>query len=470
MSLDGDVAARPPPRVAALRVIHPRELRATLALGATPVTLGRQPGPDTLVLAHATVSRGHARVWWDAAGQHAIRDLGSRHGTQVGSAALGDAARPLVDGEVVRLGDVMAVYEVAAARDAEQVDRDALPGQAPAIVALRAMVAAAAADPAPALVVGATGTGKEWVARELHRLSRRRGPLVAVNCATLTALLAESQLFGHVKGAFTGATTDHDGWFRAADGGTLFLDEVGELPLELQAKLLRVVQDGQVQPLGSSRAVTVDVRLCAATHRELADDVEGGRFRRDLYARLAKLELRVPSLSARRGDLLDWVDRLWAAWFRERGRPAPALAFKPAAASAIVHHAWADNLRGVDRLVHELALRGGSPAPIEAAELPRWLTVGTLRPGRGSGSGELAAPRGSGELTPPAVPEVPEVPDVPAILAGERPPVPSRADFLRMWGELGGSVRAMARHFGRDRRQIYRWLASHGVRAEVTDD
>src|SRR5205085_2850565 len=158
MSLDGEVAVQPPARAAVLRVLHPRELRATVPIGATAVVLGRQPGPDTVVIAHATVSRAHARIWWERAGHHAVRDLG-----------------------------------------------------------------------------------------------RRRGPLVAVNCATLTAHLAESQLFGHVKGAFTGATVDHDGWFRQADGGTLFLDEIGELPLELQPKLLRVVQDGLVQPIGASR-------------------------------------------------------------------------------------------------------------------------------------------------------------------------------------------------------------------------
>ena len=446
VSLDGDPALRPPSRAAALRIVHPRELRATVALGVHPVTLGRQPGPDTMVVAHATVSRAHARIAWDRDGHHAVRDLGSRHGTVVGSAPVGDAARRLADGDVVRLGDVIVVYEVGDAPPGEGVDREALPGQAPATRALRAQVAAAAADPAPALIVGATGTGKEWVARELHRLSRRRGPLIAVNCATLSAQLAESQLFGHARGAFTGATADHDGWFRQADGGTLFLDELGELPLDLQPKLLRVVQDGLVQPVGAARPVAVDVRVCAATNRELADEVERGGFRRDLHARLSKIELRVPALTARRGDVLDWVDRLWAAWFRERGKPAPALALKPAASSAIVLHAWPDNLRGVDRLVHELALRGAS-APIEAGELPRWLTAPPRPPG------EPSAP--SPSSTPATAPS-----------ASEKPPVPTRDEFLRVWAEVGGSVRAMARHFGRDRRQIYRWLAAHGVRVD----
>jgi transcriptional regulator of acetoin/glycerol metabolism len=161
----------------------------------------------------------------------------------------------------------------------------------------------------------------------------------------------------------------------------------------------------------------------------------------------------VPGLAERRGDLLDWIERLWGLWFRERGRPAPPLALKPAAAAAIVNHGWPDNLRGVDRLVHELALRGPAAAAIELGDLPRWL-IGGPRPGT---SGEHPLPPAHG--TP-----------APAMGSGERPPVPTREEFLEVWQQVGGSVRAMARHFGRDRRQIYRWLAQHGVRADVTDD
>ena len=442
ISIDGSVRGTARAAVARLRTIHPRELDASATVSGAPLMIGRQAGDGCLAVADATVSRRHAEVTWDPHGHHVVRDLGSRHGTEVNGVALAGAAHALVDGDVLQLGNVLAVYERGEPSDAAAVDHDALPGRAPAMVALRAQVAGAAADPAPVLVIGDTGTGKEWIARELHRLAGRRGPLVAVNCATLTAQLAESQLFGHVKGAFTGAATDSDGWFRQADGGTLFLDEIGELPLALQAKLLRVVQDGSVQPLGGNRAIAVDVRLCAATNRDLRDEIERGQFRRDLYARLAKFELRVPSLAARRGDVLAWIDRLWAAWFAQRGKVAPALSWRPAAARALVLHRWSENLRGVDRLVHELALRGAA-MPIDLDALPAWVTAGT------PGASEVTATTG----TSAAVPSAP------------RPPTPTRDEFVAVWEQLGGSVRAVARHYQRDRRQIYRWLEAHGLRA-----
>ena len=442
ISIEGSVGGPARAATARLRTIYPRELGARAVVSGAPLVIGRQSAADCLALTDATVSRRHAELTWDAHGHHVVRDLGSRHGTEVNGVALAGAARALADGDVLRLGNVLAVYERGEPTDAAAVDHDALPGETPAMVTLRAQVAGAAADPAPVLVIGDTGTGKEWIARELHRLAGRRGPLVAVNCATLTAQLAESQLFGHVKGAFTGAATDSDGWFRQADGGMLFLDEIGELPLPLQAKLLRVVQDGSVQPLGSNRAIAVDVRLCAATNRELRDEIERGQFRRDLYARLAKFELRVPSLADRRGDVLAWCDRLWAAWFAQRGRPVPPLTWRPAAASALVLHRWSENLRGVDRVVHELALRGAT-SPIDLDALPTWITA--------------AAPDASARIaTTAASPAAPIAP---------RPPTPTRDEFVAVWEQLGGSVRAVARHYQRDRRQIYRWLEAHGLRA-----
>jgi DNA-binding NtrC family response regulator len=441
------------PRAAVLRVVYPRDLRWEHRFSAEPVTLGRQPDDGSPPLTHSTVSRRHAQVWWDVQGHHAVRDAGSRHGTLLGASVIGQMPRVLADGDVLRLGDVFVMYEQPADEDGDGVDRETLPGASPAMARLRARVARAAADPSPVLVSGDTGTGKEWVAKELHRLSRRKGPLVAVNCATLTRELVESQLFGHVRGAFTGATGDADGLFRQADGGTLFLDEIGELPLSLQPKLLRVVQDGIVQPVGSSRTITVDVRLVAATNRDLAASVEAGEFRRDLLARLSKWELRLPALAERRGDLLDWVDRLWRAWHAERDDARPLPTFTPGAAAAILGAPWRDNLRGIDRLVHEIASQRATA--IDTPDLPEWLRAS--EPARAA----LASPGGPAPIAPAAAPTSP---------GAARPPVPTREEFVEVWERLGGSVRAVAKHFGRDRRQIYRWLESHGLRAPVDDE
>jgi transcriptional regulator with GAF, ATPase, and Fis domain len=316
---------------------------------------------------------------------------------------------------------------------------------------LRVLLARAAPDPAPVLVIGETGTGKERVARELHRLSARAGKLVALNSAALSPQLVEAQLFGHVKGAFTGATEAQPGLFRAAHQGTLFLDEIGDLPLDLQPKLLRVLQEGEVLPVGATRTVRVDVRVVAATHRDLTGAMAAGRFREDLYARLATWELRVPPLRERRVDLLDWIDRLRSAWRGKReggseastgpGTDRDRLRFDADAAETLLRFAWPMNLRALERLVHELAVGARPSAAIARADLPPWLT----------GAGAPAAAPAS----------VPAERSGPSEATPDRRAVPSREEFTRAFEELAGSVHGLARYFGRDRRQIYRWIEAH---------
>jgi len=206
------------------------------------------------------------------------------------------------------------------------------------------------------LITGETGVGKELVARRLHDQSARADrPLVSVNCAALPEHLVESELFGHVKGAFSGATENRLGKFEMANGGTLFLDEIGELPLAAQAKLLRVLQGGQLQRVGSDSNHRVDIRLIAATNRVLADEVREGRFRADLYHRLSVYPLRVPSLRERKEDIM-----LLAGAFAEENRwrvGLPALRFTSQARTAMLDYHWPGNIRELEYLLARAVLK-----------------------------------------------------------------------------------------------------------------
>jgi DNA-binding NtrC family response regulator len=210
-------------------------------------------------------------------------------------------SKPLGDNDVVRL---LGHVERSRSAGGLSVDDGTIVGRTPAMVQLRERIRTMASSDAPVLVTGESGTGKELVARSLHEGSpRHRKPFVAVNCAAFPETLIEAELFGHERGAFTGAVGRRAGRFKAADGGTLFLDEVAELPLPAQAKLLRVLQDHRVEPLGSDTPVHVDVRIVSATHRELKVRIAEGRFRADLYYRLNVLDIAIPPLRERKEDL-----------------------------------------------------------------------------------------------------------------------------------------------------------------------
>ena len=429
-------ATRPRPS-ARLRLVYPLELERTLPLTTAALVLGRDAADSAGLVRHPTVSRHHLTLRWEG-GAHVAEELQSRNGSALNGRSLSASEpRAMAHGDVLRLGDVLLVYEQgpeASTVDASAVSRDAVPGESMAVTALRAALARAAMDPSPVMLIGETGTGKELLAQELHRLSRRHGGQHSINCAELARELVESQLFGHERGAFTGATDARPGLFRAAHGGTLFLDEIGELPAELQPKLLRVLQEGEVRPVGAARTVAVDVRVVAATNRDLAAMVETGGFRRDLYARLALWEIRVPPLRARRADLLRWVERLHARWAtRRRGAPVAPIVFEPDAAEALLLNPWPENLRGLDRLVHQLA---------------------AIEPG-------VAVSR---SLLPP----VETIPDKSAETA-ERAAPPTKEDLVAALARHGGSVRAVAKHFHRDRKQVYRWLERFGLRADNTE-
>jgi two-component system response regulator AtoC len=310
-----------------------------------------RPGlPVVLVTAHATVE----------AAVSAMRKGALHYLTKpIRYDELALVLRHAVEGERARreLGRLRGELERAAGFDA-------LVGTAPEIQAVLAMVDRVAPTNATVLIHGETGTGKELVARAIHRSSPRRDrPFVAVNCSAIPRELMESEFFGHEKGSFTGAVAARAGHFEQADDATLFLDEVGELDLALQAKLLRVVQDGEVTRVGGSRAIAVDVRIVAATNRDLAGMVREGRFREDLFYRLNVIPLRLPPLRARPGDLPALLGYFLHAFAEQYGRePAPAPSELLAAARA---YAWPGNVRELRNLCERAVLMGwDAVAPI----------------------------------------------------------------------------------------------------------
>jgi DNA-binding NtrC family response regulator len=228
-------------------------------------------------------------------------------------------------------------------------------------------IALACASDAPVLVTGQTGTGKELVARAIHRHgSRSARPFVPVNCGSLPEGLLESELFGHVRGAFTGAVADKKGLFEQASGGTLFLDEVGEMSPALQVRLLRALEQGEVRPLGAARILKVDTRVIAATHRDLERAVAEGSFRQDLFYRLNVFAIRIPPLGERREDVPLLVAHFLAT-FAARGRPSASLT--TAAVAALSAQPWPGNVRELENTLERLVVeaRGGT---IDVADLP----------------------------------------------------------------------------------------------------
>jgi two-component system nitrogen regulation response regulator NtrX len=228
-------------------------------------------------------------------------------------------------------------------------------GESKAMSQLREQVAMAAPTNGRVLVSGENGTGKELVARQVHALSHRRaGPFVEVNCAALPEELIESELFGHVRGAFTGAVADRRGKFELATGGTLFLDEVGDMSLKTQAKVLRALQEQVVEPVGGQASVRVDVRIIAATNKHLSDEIRHGRFREDLFFRLNVIPVFVPALRERQDDVIRLADHFVAEFSREYGRRPKVLA--PEAERVLSVYHWPGNVRELRNVIERLMI------------------------------------------------------------------------------------------------------------------
>jgi DNA-binding NtrC family response regulator len=263
----------------------------------------------------------------------------------------------------------------------------------PAMLALLGRATQIARAEASVLITGESGTGKEVLARHIHRASRRaRGPLVALNCAALPESLLESELFGHEKGAFSGAVAARSGKFEQANGGTLLLDEIGEMDLRLQSKLLRAIQEREVDRLGGTAPVKVDVRILAATNRDLPAEIRAGRFREDLWFRLNVVQLRLPALRDRPGDLLPLARHFAARYAEANGLPARRLS--PMAEMMLRGHSWPGNVRELENAIHRAVLLASGPDigpdAIELAAVPRDAEAAAPEAARDNPSGAAA--------------------------------------------------------------------------------
>jgi len=361
-----------------------------------------------------------------AGGETTLRDLGGGATCRVNGLSVREA-QVLVEGDVLRLGDTVLVYSTAASvgrTSQEPIPVEArLTGVTPSIEAVRRSVDAVAPHPRTVVVTGETGTGKEIVARLLHHRSGRAGAFVAVNCGGFSEGLLASELFGHLRGAFTGAVAEQEGLFRAARGGTLLLDEASEIPLALQPILLRALETWEVRPVGSSRNVAVDVRVIAASNCELLSLVQRGLFRADLYARLAQWVIRLPPLRERRQDIPALVQELL-------GRlDAAARTLTPDLEEALLIHPWPLNIRGLSNVLSIATI--ASPAGEPLGLVPE--VVAALQDNRIDRDG------------PPD-----EAP----------PPDLDRAALEALLVRFRGRVAEMARHVGVSRPKMYRLLWS----------
>ncbi len=433
------------PRQAGLVLLYAESfgvLPAAYLLTGERHVFGRDAVAVDFVLKAPAVSRVHAEITREGR-SFAVRDLGSRNGVIVnGHKIQSHKLEPL---DEVRIGDAIFKFVDEGAEHYAQYRLDGLvlpsqqrKAQEPSALAggyqmdvIVAELERIAATPLSVIVRGPSGTGKEVVATELHRLSGRRGRLAAVNCTALPPNLIESELFGYKRGAFSGADRDKPGLIRHADGGTLLLDEIGDMPLEAQAKLLRVLQARELLPLGATTPEPVDVRVVAATHRDLDRLQREGKFREDLFARLNEYGIALPPLHERKEDIF-LLTRLFLA--RHGGQTkAPSFAFM----SGLLHYDFPYNVRELEACIKRaLALSDGST--LEPEVLPEAVQEAMAEYGRAGG-----------DPSPPREDDVHEVPDPQAL--------------SELLARHQGNVAAVGRELGKARMQIHRWMKRYGI-------
>lgn len=374
-----------------------------------------------------------------------LRDHGSKNKIFVnGSPA---ASHLLVDDDLVRVGGSLLLFrrEAPPLRDGPS---QLLLGTSQAIRELRHRLAAVAPQESSVLLFGESGVGKELAAQTLHQQSGRTGPWVPINCAAIPSELAESQLFGHVRGAFSGAHAAQPGYFQKASGGTLFLDEVGELPLPLQAKLLRVLEDKLVLPVGAVQPVLCPVRVIAATNRDLQHARAAGLFREDLYARFAGCTVTLPPLRARREDLL---------FLFRRVLPTDAPPLSPRLAEALLLYRYPGNVRELVQIGRELTSRIEAEPELDLPLIADRLGVPLRQddevPAAPQTRSAAASSSAGGAATLSGKPD-----------AQDEPEGLSRAVLVRLLSEHDGVIADVARAVGRSRRQVSRWMERHQLK------
>lgn len=422
----------PPQPKPALRLLHSPargvadDERTLLRPGR--YVIGREAHSDSaIVVDDPRASRTHATLHV-ASRSHKVRisDEDSRHGTWVNGLRAGEAW--LADGDVVRIGDTHFLLRFEPPKR-EDGDVASLLGRSPAACQLRSVIVQVAPHDVTVMVIGESGTGKEVVAKAIHERSGRTGPFIAINCAAIVEQLAESQLFGHVAGAFTGASGDRPGLFRAAHGGTVFLDEVGDLPLSLQPKFLRALEERAVVPVGASTPAAFDARVIVATHRDLAAGVQHERFRGDLFARLAQFQIDVPPLRGRREDVLCLLRHAL-------GESQDDL--DPELVGLLLHHDWPFNVRELFAVAGELRVRRRGGEPLTRDLIEHRITDG------GTVDGDDESARSPSD-------------------EAARLENPNREQFEQLVVQHKGNVRALARATGRSRMQVYRWVEQFGI-------
>ncbi|RYZ39687.1 MAG: FHA domain-containing protein [Myxococcaceae bacterium] len=324
-------------------------------------TVGKDTGCD-LLLQDRFISGKHLKVTRRDGVFHVV-DLRSTNGTWLGPVRLFEAEVTLPT--TLRVGEAELILETVPAAKKEAPSFHGILGNDPSVRQLTDLIQRVAPSTAAVTILGESGTGKELVANALHACSLRASrPLIPVNCAAISKELIESELFGHEKGAFTGSVGARKGAFEEADGGTLFLDEIGELPLDLQAKLLRALESGEIKRVGASRPMHVDVRVVAATNRDLLAASREGRFREDLYYRLCVVPLHLPPLRSRRGDVVGLAEHFVKA-FAPRGQ---TVRLTQPALDRLQQHAWPGNIRELRNVVHRALLLRKGPS-IDAGDL-----------------------------------------------------------------------------------------------------